>query len=143
MIKYVFVKNNKGKTRLSRWWIPVGDNEREAIESKVEKLINCRTSSSFPYVIINGADELVIRKYANLHFVVGVDSNENKLVICEFIQRLVEILDKLFNNNVCELDLVYNFNKVYQVLDEVILDGNLSECDSVEVLTQLKALSKS
>jgi hypothetical protein len=44
----------------------------------------------------------------------------------EAVHLFVEILDHYFNN-VCELDLVFNFHKVYLILDEFILGGEILE----------------
>jgi AP-2 complex subunit sigma-1 len=43
---------------------------------------------------------------------VCVDENENELSMLEFIHLFVEVLDQYFGS-VCELDLVFNFYKVY------------------------------
>ena len=51
------------------------------------------------------------RRYAGLYFCVCVDSNDNELVYLEAIHLFVEVLDTFFQN-VCELDLVFNFYKV-------------------------------
>jgi hypothetical protein len=55
-----------------------------------------------------------------------VDITDNELVYLESIHLFVEILDHFFSN-VCELDLVFNFHKVYLILDEFILAGELQE----------------
>jgi AP-2 complex subunit sigma-1 len=39
---------------------------------------------------------------------------------------------------VCELDLVFNFYKVYSILDEVFLAGEIMETNKRLVLTRLK-----
>lgn len=38
----------------------------------------------------------------------------------------VEILDRYFGS-VCELDVVYNFHKVYAMLDDLIIGGEIVE----------------
>ena len=40
------------------------------------------------------------------------------------ITRYVEVLDKYFGS-VCELDIIFNFEKAYFILDELILGGEL------------------
>ena len=40
----------------------------------------------------------------------------------KLIQLLVETLDDYFQN-VCELDIVFNFNKVYGIIDELVMGG--------------------
>ena len=44
----------------------------------------------------------------------------------ETIHLFVELLDQYFSN-VCELDIVFHFNKVYALLDEFILAGEVQE----------------
>ena len=55
-----------------------------------------------------------------------MDLNENELTYLELIHLFVESMDIYFGN-VCELDIVFNFQKVYMLLDEVILGGEILE----------------
>lgn len=55
-----------------------------------------------------------------------MDVNENELLLMETIHLFVELLDQYFSN-VCELDIVFHFNKVYALLDEFILAGEVQE----------------
>lgn len=64
------------------------------------------------------------KRYASLYFVTIVDKEENELMILELIHYVVEVLDKYFNN-VCELDLIFNFHKVYYILDEILMAGHI------------------
>ena len=50
------------------------------------------------------------------------------------IHRYVEILDKYFGS-VCELDIIFNYEKAYFVLDEYILAGLLQESSKKKVST--------
>ena len=81
--------------------------------------------------------KIVYRRYAGLYFCVCVDSNDNELAYLEAIHLFVEILDTFFQN-VCELDLVFNFYKVYSILDEVILAGEVMETNKRLILSRLK-----
>ena len=51
------------------------------------------------------------RVYATLMFVFVIDEAESELAVLDLIQVLVEVLDKSFEN-VCELDLIFNPDKV-------------------------------
>lgn len=59
----------------------------------------------------------------------------------EAIHNFVEVLNDHFHN-VCELDLVFNFYKVYAVVDEMFLAGEIRETSQVKVLQRLDALNK-
>jgi len=79
-----------------------------------------------------------------------VAADDNELVVLESIHHYVEILDSLFNN-VCELDIIFNFTQAYlfvcayvlreradararSCLDEIILGGDIQETSKREVL---------
>ena len=51
------------------------------------------------------------RRYAGLFFCFCTDVADNELATLEAIHLFVETLDEFFQN-VCELDLVFNFYKV-------------------------------
>ncbi len=55
-----------------------------------------------------------------------VDVEDNELAYLEAIHNFVEVLD-IFFGNVCELDIVYKFNKVYAIIDETFLAGEIME----------------
>lgn len=57
------------------------------------------------------AHKIIYRRYAGLFFALCVDVTDNELAYLESVHLFVEILDHFFNN-VCELDLVFNFHKV-------------------------------
>ncbi|KAL8629605.1 hypothetical protein Q9189_004673 [Teloschistes chrysophthalmus] len=85
--------------------------------------------------------KIVYRRYAGLFFCVCVDANDNELAYLEAIHFFVEVLDSFFGN-VCELDLVFNFYKVYAILDEVFLAGEIEETSKQVVLSRLELLDK-
>ena len=61
--------------------------------------------------------------------------------VLEFVHLFVEVLDGYFGN-VCELDLVFHFDRVYSILDEMILSGEISETSSIGILQKLKEADK-
>mmetsp|Transcript_19186 Transcript_19186/g.60361 ORF Transcript_19186/g.60361 Transcript_19186/m.60361 type:complete len:109 (-) Transcript_19186:93-419(-) len=69
------------------------------------------------------------------------DVNDNELVYFESIHLFVELLDQFFGN-VCELDLVFNFNKVYMILDEFFLAGEVQETSKQTILHRVQDLDK-
>jgi Clathrin adaptor complex small chain len=75
--------------------------------------------------------KIIYRRYAGLFFCVCVDANDNELAYLEAIHLFVEVLGMVlslaavfisthvfdpdsFFENVCELDLVFNFYKVLE-----------------------------
>ena len=51
----------------------------------------------------------------------------------------VETLDQYFGN-VCELDIVFNFHKVYGILDEIILGGEILETSKNTIINNIKEI---
>eukprot|EP00938_MAST-03A_sp_MAST-3A-sp1_P003634 g3634.t1 len=125
MIHFLLLQNRQGQTRLSRWYVPVKAEEKGKIESEVHRMITSRPSK-FSNFINTEKYKIVYRRYAGLFFSVAVDLNANELTYLELIHLFVESMDIYFGN-VCELDIVFNFQKVYMLLDEVILGGEILE----------------
>lgn len=117
---------------------------------------------------MGGSDsKLVYRHYATLYFVVCVDSSESELGILDLIQAatgaggrrrrqparlsdacpdvcaqvFVETLDSQFEN-VCELDLIFHVERVYFVLDEIVMGGMVLETNSREIQDAIDAQAK-
>lgn len=56
----------------------------------------------------------------------GIDSADNELITLEIVHRYVEHMDKYYGN-VCELDIIFNFQKAYFILDELLIAGEMQE----------------
>lgn len=77
--------------------------------------------------------KVIYRRYASLFFITSISPGDNELITLEIIHRYVEVLDRYFGN-VCELDLIFNFQKAYAVLDELIIAGEIQESSKKTVL---------
>nr|XP_031861530.1 AP-2 complex subunit sigma [Kwoniella shandongensis]KAA5528602.1 AP-2 complex subunit sigma [Kwoniella shandongensis] len=141
MIKFILVQNRQGKTRLSKWYHPYDDDEKVRLRGEVHRLIAPRDQKYQSNFVEFRNDKIVYRRYAGLFFCVCVDSNDNELAYLEAIHLFVEVLDAFFQN-VCELDLVFSFYKVYAILDEVFLAGEIEETSKQVVLDRLDYLEK-
>ncbi|KKY17803.1 putative ap-2 adaptor complex subunit [Phaeomoniella chlamydospora] len=131
-----------GKTRLAKWYAPYNDEEKVKLKGEVHRLIAPRDQKyQSNFVEFRRSTKIVYRRYAGLFFCVCVDANDNELAYLEAIHFFVEVLDQFFGN-VCELDLVFNFYKVYAILDEVFLAGEIEETSKQVVLTRLEHLDK-
>ena len=69
----------------------------------------------------------------------GIDTDDNELASLELIHLFVETLDKYFGS-VCELDVVYNFYKVYSVLDELLVGGEIVETSKISIRKKLREI---
>ena len=114
--------------------------EKTRIESEVHRLITSRDKKYTNFIEYNNY-KLIYRRYAGLFFTIAVDVQDNELSYLESIHLFVELLDSYFAN-VCELDIVFNFNKVYLLLDEYMLAGEIQETSKREILDRVKFLEK-
>lgn len=81
------------------------------------------------------------RHYATLYFIVISTSTESPLALIDLIQVYVEALDRLFED-VCELDLIFNFETLHATLSEMIVGGVVIETELGKVVEGVKAQGK-
>ncbi|KAI3656273.1 hypothetical protein MP638_000219 [Amoeboaphelidium occidentale] len=141
MIRFIIVQNRQGKTRLAKWYVPYEDEEKSKLKTEVHRLVGSRDQKHQSNFVEFRNFQLVYRRYAGLFFCFCVDASDNEFAYLEAIHNFVEILDEYFGN-VCELDLVFNFYKVYAILDEVFLAGEIEETSKRQVLNRLAQLDK-
>lgn len=90
----------------------------------------------------NDAPSLVTyRHYATLYFIVISTSTESPLALLDLIHVFVESLDFLFED-VCELDLIFNFETLHAVLAEMIVGGVVVETGREKIVDAVKAQGK-
>lgn len=138
MINALFLINRQGKVRLAKWYAynpPV--SERQAIIKQLINTVLTRGPKACSFVEWR-EQKVIYKRYASLYFIFVVDRRENELLVLELIQFFVEALDRYFNN-VCELDLIFNFHKVYYLLDELLLGGYLQESSKKALLSAVAA----
>ncbi|XP_027112257.1 AP-3 complex subunit sigma [Coffea eugenioides] len=145
MIKAVIVMNDQGKPRLVKFYsFQAVEKQHELIRS-IYGVLCSRANNVSNFIKVDslfGPDaRLVYKTFATLYFIFVFDSSENELAMLDLMQVFVETLDKCFHN-VCELDIIFNFNKVHSILDEIILGGQVLETNSSEVAKAAEEISK-
>ena len=129
---------------MSKWYVPIEEEEKRRIEAEVHRHVTQRDpkfTNFVEYSVRNSTYKLIYRRYAGLFFSLCVDTNDNELAYLESIHLFVETLDMYFGN-VCELDLVFNFNKVYTTVDEFYLAGEIQETSKQVILSRLRELER-
>lgn len=117
---------------MAKWFTTLSAKDKAKIVKDVTALVLARRTKMCNFLEYKDS-KVVYRRYASLFFITGIDTNDNELLSLEIIHRYVETLDKYFGN-VCELDLIFNFQKAYFVLDELIMNGELQESSKKSVL---------
>eukprot|EP01060_Flectonema_neradi_P026484 TRINITY_DN3547_c1_g1_i2.p1 TRINITY_DN3547_c1_g1~~TRINITY_DN3547_c1_g1_i2.p1 ORF type:complete len:166 (+),score=14.34 TRINITY_DN3547_c1_g1_i2:103-600(+) len=127
MIQFMLlISRQGGKVRLAKWYSPYSPKDKaKAIREINTMVVGGRSTKSCNF--LEWKDKKIVwKRYAALYFVVCVDKTDNELISLEIVHHFVETLDRYFGH-VCELDLIFNFHKVYYLLDEVIAAGELQE----------------
>ena len=141
MIKFILILTRTGKTRFSKFYTTLSFANKHKIEQDVARVVAQKgmTSSNSPgFAEYQSIYQLVFRRYAGLYFIVGMNQEDPLLPAYEFIQLFVETLD-LYFGNVCELDLVFKFDRIYSILDEIVLCGEIANIDKSSIIKFIKA----
>nr|XP_019044585.1 clathrin assembly protein [Kwoniella bestiolae CBS 10118]OCF23515.1 clathrin assembly protein [Kwoniella bestiolae CBS 10118] len=122
----------KGKVRLAKWFQTLPPKTKAKIVKDVTQLVLARRTRMCNFLEYKDT-KVIYRRYASLFFITSISPGDNELITLEVIHRYVEVLDRYFGN-VCELDLIFNFQKAYAILDELIIAGELQESSKKAVL---------
>ena len=135
MIHFILVVNRQGKVRLSKWYSAFEDTEKRKLSEEIHRVVNSRDVKFTNFVEFR-TWKVVYRKYAGLFFCAIADADDNELAVLESLHLFVEVLDKYFET-VKELDLVYYFHKVFAILDEIFLAGEIMETSKPVILNRI------
>ncbi|WVZ56114.1 hypothetical protein U9M48_006693 [Paspalum notatum var. saurae] len=127
MIQAVMVISTQAKPRLLKFYNFQPPEKHQDLVRSVFQLLSARPDSVSNFVevdsIFGPGTKMVYKHLATLYFVFVFDSSENELAMLDLVQVFVETLDRCFKN-VCELDIVFNFNKSHAMrLDDNSLEG--------------------
>ncbi|VEL27392.1 unnamed protein product [Protopolystoma xenopodis] len=137
LLSFLNGEDRQGKVRLQKWYCSQSERQRKKTLRDVMTLVLSRKPRMCSFLEWKEL-KLVYRRYASLYFVCGIDHDDNELITIEIIHRFVEILERYFGN-VCELDIIFHFEKTYFVLDEYILSGELQETGAPAILSVVDA----
>eukprot|EP00850_Spirogloea_muscicola_P009591 SM000054S18077 [mRNA] locus=s54:231987:233524:- [translate_table: standard] len=163
MILAVLIFNGAGKPRLTKFYAaqarapfegrlpascspPLAKPEKQQeMLRKLCAILSKREDTWCNFVVdeatFGEGTKVVNRKFATLYFACIVDSAESELGILDLIQVIVETLDLCFSND-CELDIAYNFTKVHQILDEIIVGGQVFETNPAEIVKAVDEMQR-
>lgn len=151
MIRCVLIFNEQGKARLLRFYDNTDFEQQQLILKRIFGLISGRddnTSCCFVFdnlpsdVLSVGEERIIYRHFASLFFVVVADACESELGILDLLQVFVHVLDQCFEN-ICELDIVYHYDRVNYVLDEIVMAGMVLETNSEVILHSISEINRS
>merc|ERR1712012_676793 len=129
--------SRQGKLRLQKWFDAYQDKSKKKITRELISTILARKPKMCSFMEWKDL-KIVYKRYASLYFCAAIDSTDNELIALEIIHRYVELLDKYFGS-VCELDIIFNFEKAYFMLDELLIGGEVQETSKKNVLKAIAA----
>ncbi|KAF3686618.1 AP-1 complex subunit sigma-2 [Channa argus] len=150
-MQFMLLFSRQGKLRLQKWYVPLSDKERKKISRDLVQTILARKPKMCSFLEWRDL-KIVYKRYASLYFCCAVEDQDNELITLEIIHRYVELLDKYFGSvsllnvtcllkvckKVCELDIIFNFEKAYFILDEFLLGGEAQETSKKNVLKAIE-----
>ncbi|KAK1834522.1 putative ap-3 complex subunit sigma protein [Podospora conica] len=156
MINAFLVFNGQGQPRLTKFYTQLDTSIQQRLISEIFTLVSNRPPGSCNFLPLppllaasgtsNSASEphndvpslVTYRHYATLHFIIISTSTESPLALIDIIQVYVEALDRLFEN-VCELDLIFNFETLHATLGEMIVGGVVIETSTDRIVAGVRA----
>ncbi|XP_055679644.1 AP-1 complex subunit sigma-2 isoform X2 [Lutzomyia longipalpis] len=137
MMLFMLLFSRQGKLRLQKWYVAHPDKVKKKITRELITTILARKPKMCSFLEWKDC-KIVYKRYASLYFCCAIEQNDNELLTLEIIHRYVELLDKYFGS-VCELDIIFNFEKAYFILDELLVGGEMQETSKKNVLKAIAA----
>ena len=89
-IRFILLQNKQGKTRLSKYYVPLEDTEKRKLEQEIHREVVARPSKLSNFFEFR-THKVIYRQYAGLFFSLCVDIHDNELAHLEAIHLLVEV----------------------------------------------------
>uniref|UniRef100_A0A8C6URJ5 AP complex subunit sigma n=1 Tax=Neogobius melanostomus TaxID=47308 RepID=A0A8C6URJ5_9GOBI len=124
-MRFMLLFSRQGKLRLQKWYMATLMQIVLARKPKMCSFLEWRDL------------KIVYKRYASLYFCCAIEEQDNELITLEVIHRFVELLDKYFGS-VCELDIIFNFEKAYFILDEFLMGGEIQDTSKKSVLKAIE-----
>ncbi|KAK3691663.1 hypothetical protein RRG08_044881 [Elysia crispata] len=137
MMQFMLLFSRQGKLRLQKWFSAYPDRVKKKTTRELITLVLQRKPKMCSFLEWKDL-KIVYKRYASLYFCCAIENDDNELLTLEVIHRYVELLDKYFGS-VCELDIIFNFEKAYFMLDEFLLGGEVQESSKKNVLKAIAA----
>ncbi|GBP21598.1 hypothetical protein EVAR_9783_1 [Eumeta japonica] len=137
VMQFMLLFSRQGKLRLQKWYVAHPDKLKKKITRELITTVLARKPKMCSFLEWKDV-KVVYKRYASLYFCCAMEQEDNELLTLELIHRYVELLDKYFGS-VCELDIIFNFEKAYFILDELVLGGELQETSKKNVLKAIAA----
>merc|ERR1719158_1980116 len=113
----------QGQTRLCQYYEFLTVRERIQLEGELIRKCLSRNENQCSFIEYRGY-KVIYRRYASLYFIIGVDDTDDE------------------NENVCELDIMFNLEKAHFILDEMVLNGCIVDTNKANALNPIYLMEK-
>jgi len=139
MIKFFLVANRHGQTRLAQYY---GDRptieERQKLESEIiRQCVSRNETMSMCFHI--GTTKIVYKRYLAIYCIAGVEEDANEISIISAFDFLFQTLKEYFGD-ITEFHILYNLPQAYAALNEIIVDGQITETSKQKIVTYLSTI---
>ncbi|XP_064787266.1 AP-1 complex subunit sigma-1A-like isoform X1 [Oncorhynchus masou masou] len=136
MMRFMLLFSRQGKLRLQKWYTATAERDKKKMVRELMQVVLARKPKMSSFLEWRDL-KIVYKRYASLYFCCAVEEQDNELITLEVIHRFVELLDKYFGS-VCELDIIFNFEKAYFILDEFLIGGEIQDTSKKSVLKAIE-----
>ncbi|NXH50051.1 AP1S1 protein, partial [Dicaeum eximium] len=135
-MRFMLLFSRQGKLRLQKWYLATADKDKKKMVRELMQVVLARKPKMCSFLEWRDL-KVVYKRYASLYFCCAIEGQDNELITLELIHRYVELLDKYFGS-VCELDIIFNFEKAYFILDEFVMGGEIQDTSKKSVLKAIE-----
>ncbi|XP_019955818.2 AP-1 complex subunit sigma-1A isoform X1 [Paralichthys olivaceus] len=136
MMRFMLLFSRQGKLRLQKWYTATAERDKKKMVRELMQIVLARKPKMCSFLEWRDL-KIVYKRYASLYFCCAIEEQDNELITLEVIHRFVELLDKYFGS-VCELDIIFNFEKAYFILDEFLMGGEIQDTSKKSVLKAIE-----
>lgn len=139
MLQFVIIANASGVIRLAKWYAAADHARKIRTQTEAFRHVSQRRPQQSNFIPFEDGKTLVFRQYERVYFIFCIEETDNELAYLEAIHQFVEVLDCYFVR-VKEPHLQFFFHRVYSLLEEVFLAGEMHEIDLRLTLERVRAI---
>lgn len=126
-ISSFFILDQKGRKLISRCF---NNTIKEDIHEVFQNKIINSDELSYEPIIFDEENQITFCyiNHNDIILLIATKENENVILIFEFFEKFIEILES-YIMEIAEESIKYNFILIYEILEEIIDDGLIQNCD--------------
>ncbi|EEC08018.1 clathrin adaptor complex, small subunit, putative, partial [Ixodes scapularis] len=134
-MQFMLLFSRQGKLRLQKWYMAHPDKLKKKITRELVTTILARKPKMCSF--LEWKDLKVVYKRYDLTLSFGLLLHGPDTFSACDTEGAIHPLQQ--NNYVCELDIIFNFEKAYFILDELLIGGEMQETSKKNVLKAIAA----